>query len=92
MTYYKVTLSKQYVKLHKPNDAYELAELLNNIKGISEVKPYTLINNWGCTFIKNGEKHDMRRWINCYGVDAGWSCSHSKGDSSYNSCINYIFS
>lgn len=54
--------------------------LLNNIEGVTDVKPYTLVNNWGCTFVKNGKHYDVRRWINCYGVDLGYQLFGTKAE------------
>lgn len=59
--------------MSKITDEYELAKALEKIKGVSEVKPYGLINNWGCYFKKGEKNYDLRRWANCYGVDCGFS-------------------
>lgn len=74
---------------NEPVTSTELAKVLQSIDEVSNIEPYDLVNNYGCYFIKNGEKHDMRRWLNCYGVDAGWSVTHCKGNS-YQECIDYI--
>ena len=50
----------------------EIIEALEQIDGVTDIKCYCLINNYGATFMKNGKKHDLRRWANCYGVDCGW--------------------
>ena len=63
-----------------PNGEIELKGILEKIDGVSNVKPYGLVNNWGCMFEKNGKRHDLRRWANCYGADLGFgieaTCSH----------------
>lgn len=42
--------------------------------GFDSVKYYSLINNYGYTFISKGIKYDLRRWLNCYGCDVDyWS-------------------
>lgn len=67
-------------------------EILNDlslINGVSEVEYYTLINNYGATFKKNGKKYDLRRWANCYGVDCGWGVFGYSGDD-YNEAIEAI--
>ena len=55
-----------------PNGEIELKGILEKIDGVSNVKPYGLVNNWGCMFEKNGKRHDLRRWANCYGADHGF--------------------
>lgn len=58
----------------------DIEEKLKSIKGILNVKPYTLVNNWGWTFEKNGKHYDLRRWVNCYGVDLGWQVFGTKAE------------
>lgn len=59
----------------------ELIETLKTDKAISDIKPYTLINNYGVTFTKNGKKYDIRRWANLYGANMGWGITHVGGGS-----------
>ena len=35
--------------------------------GCKDIERYTLINNYGYSFIKDGVKYDLRNWLNCYG-------------------------
>lgn len=58
----------------------ELEKKLSGLEGLSEIKHYTLVNNYGCTFVKNGKHYDLRRWINCYGVDLGWQVFGTKAN------------
>ena len=62
----------------------EIEEKLKSIKGISNVNSYTLVNNWGWTFEKNGKHYDLRRWVNCYGVDLGWQVFGTKAEEDTN--------
>lgn len=73
----------------EPQDEYEVAELLQAIEGVTEIEPYCLINNYGCYFTKNKKRFDIRRWLNCYGVDAGWSVQGTK-DNTLDACIQAI--
>ena len=57
-----------------------LEMLLDNIEGVTDVKPYSLVNNWGCTFMKNDKHYDVRRWVNCYGVDLGYQLFGTKAE------------
>ena len=36
--------------------------------GATNIKRYSLINNYGYTFEINGARFDIRFWANCYGV------------------------
>jgi len=36
--------------------------------GCTDVKSYTLVNNYGYTFKYDGVDYDARFWANCYGV------------------------
>lgn len=54
-------------------EGFQADVLLQNIKNIKNIKSYTLINNYGWTFTKNGKKHDLERVANMYGADLGWS-------------------
>ncbi len=48
--------------------------------GCENVRPYTLINNYGFTFTKNGTKYDLRHWQNVYGAEVDfWDISGLKG-------------
>ena len=58
----------------------EIEEKLKSIKGVSNVKYYTLVDNWGWTFEKNGLHYDLRRWVNCYGVDLGFGVFGTKAE------------
>lgn len=58
----------------------EIYNALQAIKGVEDVKPYTLINNYGWTFTKNGKHYDLRRWVNCYGADLGWQVFGTKAE------------
>lgn len=58
----------------------EIEERLKSIKGVSNVKYYTLVYNWGWTFEKNGLHYDLRRWVNCYGVDLGFGVFGTKAE------------
>jgi hypothetical protein len=41
--------------------------------GCTDIKPYTLVSNYGYTFSKGGVGYDLRYWENCYGVyGGGW--------------------
>lgn len=40
--------------------------------GAENIKGYTLVNNSGYTFNKNGIYYDLRHWINCYGVEVDY--------------------
>lgn len=58
----------------------KIVERINNqiaaleAAGAQEVKPYTLINNEGYTFTKDGIKYDLRHWLNIYGAEVDfWS-------------------
>lgn len=45
---------------------------LKNI-GCTDIRPYTLVNNYGYRFSKGGVGYDLRYWENCYGVyGGGW--------------------
>ena len=35
--------------------------------GATNIKGYTLVNNYGYTFELNGKRWDARYWANCYG-------------------------
>ena len=56
-------------ELREGENAFE--EALAKVEGVSEVKGYTLCNNYGWTFKKNGQTFDVRFWANCYGVYIG---------------------
>lgn len=53
----------------------EITTALEAIEGVTDIKTYTLINNYGAYFKKDGVKFDLRRWANCYGTDIGWGVS-----------------
>ncbi len=36
--------------------------------GATNIKYYSLVNNYGFTFEIDNEKFDVRYWANCYGV------------------------
>lgn len=56
-------------EIRKGENAFE--EALSKIEGVSDVVGYTLVNNYGWAFKKNGHKYDVRFWANCYGVYIG---------------------
>lgn len=58
----------------------EIEEKLKAIEGVSNVKYYALVSNWGWTFEKNGKHYDLRRWENCYGEDLGWQVFGTKSE------------
>ena len=72
-------MKKRNLKMKKYYES-NLEMLLDNIEGVTEVKPYSLVNNWGCTFVKNGKHYDVRRWVNCYGADLGYQLFGTKAE------------
>ena len=72
----------------------EITTALEAIEGVTDIKTYTLVNNYGAYFKKDGVKFDLRRWANCYGADCGWGVSVQghKGASctTYDECIQFI--
>ena len=51
------------------NEMQELKKI-----GCTDVKPYTLVSNYGFTFSRGGVTYDLRYWGSCYGVyGGGWS-------------------
>ena len=72
----------------------ELTADLTSIEGVTDIKLYTLVNNYGATFTKDGVKCDLRRWANCYGADCGWGVSvhdhKGLGGKTYDECIKFI--
>lgn len=72
----------------------EIIADLSNIQRVENIKTYTLVNNYGADFTKDGVKFDLRRWANCYGADCGWGVSvhNHKGLSckTYDECIKFI--
>ena len=58
----------------------DLEKALKAIEGVTNVKPYYLINNWGWTFEKGGKHYDLRRWVNCYGADLGYQVFGTKAE------------
>lgn len=51
------------------NEVYQLQQA-----GCTNIEGYTLVSNYGYTFLKGGVKYDLRYWENCYGVyGGGWS-------------------
>lgn len=49
--------------------------------GCTDIKPYTLVSNYGYEFSKGGVRYDLRYWENCYGVyGGGWHLT-SVGDN-----------
>lgn len=57
----------------------EFKEKIRRVKGVSEVKEYSLVSNYGVTFKKGGYSFDIRYWANCYGVALNyWSIMPSK--------------
>jgi len=63
--------------------------------GAENVKHYTLINNSGYTFDKNGVHYDLRHWLNCYGADVDHYTLYSaetgfKTFDTFEQAIDYI--
>lgn len=58
----------------------QIIKELKAIEGVEDVKSYTLVNNYGFTFVKNGKHYDIRRWKNCYGADLGWQVFGTKAE------------
>lgn len=48
--------------------------------GCTDIKPYTLVSNYGYDFTKGGVKYDLRYWENCYGVYGGGWHVEAHGD------------
>ena len=50
--------------------------------GATDIKRYTLINNYGYNFSIDGIGYDIRFWANCYGADVNkWQIMPcTKGD------------
>ena len=69
---------------------YEAGRILEAVAGVKKVEPYSLINNWGVRFTKNGKSYDLRRWVNCYGCDLGWGIDGLGSDKSFCQCLEYI--
>lgn len=53
--------------------------------GATDIKFYSLINNYGYTFRLDGVKHDIRFWANSYGCHIGkWSGGGKEIDEAFN--------
>lgn len=50
----------------------EFMERISQIKGVSEVRRYTLVNNYGVSFRKGGYTFDARFMANCYGAELNY--------------------
>lgn len=49
-----------------------LKETLKENFKARDFKNYTLVNNWGFTFMIDNEKYDCRYWANSYGCYLGY--------------------
>ena len=52
--------------------------------GGENIKGYSLISNYGYTFILKGLKCDLRYWANCYGVALNYWRIHTTGEQKAN--------
>ena len=66
-------------------------EKLLREEGATEIEQYSLINNWGYTYVKNDIKYDSRFIANCYGAVCNWWETYSEDkegqDKEFMKCI-----
>lgn len=91
----KIRKSLEINKEHTMEKTYkELTADLTSIEGVTDIKLYTLVNNYGAEFMKDGSHFDLRRWANCYGADLKWGVSvtgcRGISNESYENCISFI--
>lgn len=61
--------------------------------GCEGISYYSLINNYGYDFTKNGVHYNIRHWLNCYGVEVDfWTLENYENQnmSSFDTVENLI--